>query len=59
VPTPPRRVRRTTRPRLVSVVRRGHALLLAALLNDLPLPTGRFRPEPWPMASDTPSTQAA
>ena len=58
-PTPPRRVRRTTRPRLVSVFRRGHALLLAALLNDQPLPTGRFRPEPWPLATDTLSLQAA
>jgi len=55
LPTPPRRVRRTTRPRLISVFRRGLALLLAALLNDQPLPTGRFRPEPWPTADDLPT----
>ena len=59
VPTPPRRVRRTTRPRLVSVFRRGLALLLAALLNDQPLPTGRFRPEPWPTADDLPTRATA
>jgi hypothetical protein len=58
-PAPPRRVRRATRPRLVSVFRRGHALLLAALLNDQPLPTGRLRPEPWPLAADSPSARAA
>ncbi len=59
VPTAPRRVRRTTRPRLVSVFRRGHAVLLAALVNGQPLPTGRLRPEPWPLAADSPATQAA
>ncbi len=37
----------------------GHALLLAALLNDQPLPAGRFRPEPWPLATESPATQAA
>ena len=46
----PRRPRRATTLRLVSVFRRGFALWLAALLNDRPLPTGRFRPEPWPIA---------
>ena len=44
---PPRR-RRSPRWRLVSVFRRGWTAILAALLNGLPLPTGRFRPEPWP-----------
>jgi hypothetical protein len=57
-PTPPRR-RRASRPRLVGVFRRGHARLLAALLNDQPRPTGRFRPESWPLATDAPSTEAA
>jgi len=52
LPAPPRRARRAARPRLVSVFRRGYALWLAALLNDRPLPTGRFHPEPWPAAGD-------
>jgi len=55
LPTPPRRPHSAARPRLVSVFRRGLALLLAALLNDQPLPTGRFRPEPWPRAADRPT----
>lgn len=40
----------------------GDAPLLAALLNDAPLPTGRLCPEPWPCAAiPTPldSTSAA
>ncbi|HEY2950218.1 MAG TPA: hypothetical protein VGJ53_17775, partial [Micromonosporaceae bacterium] len=52
LPMPPRRPRRAARPRLVSVFRRGFALWIAALLNDAPLPTGHFRPEPWPTAAD-------
>lgn len=47
VPTQPRR-RRATRLRLVSVLRRGWILILVALLNQAPLPLGRFIPEPWP-----------
>jgi Transposase DDE domain len=44
----PLRTRRATRLRLVSVFRRGWSLLLVALLNQAPLPMGRFVPEPWP-----------
>jgi hypothetical protein len=57
-----RRQRRATRLRVVSVFRRGLALIWAALLNRTPLPTGRFVPEPWPTvlgvghARPTPST---
>jgi hypothetical protein len=47
VPEPPRR-RRATRLRLVSVFRRGWNLILVALLDQAPLPLGRFVPEPWP-----------
>jgi Transposase DDE domain len=47
VPTPPR-LRRATRLRLVSVFRRGWNLILVALLDQAPLPLGRFVPEPWP-----------
>ena len=47
VPTPPR-TRRATRLRLVSVFRRGWNLILVALLDQAPLPLGRFVPEPWP-----------
>jgi hypothetical protein len=43
-----RRQRRATRLRLVSLFRRGWVALLVALLNDAPLPPGRFRPGPWP-----------
>jgi hypothetical protein len=42
------RLRRATRLRLVSVFRRGWNLLLVALLDQAPLPMGRFVPEPWP-----------
>ena len=44
----PRRTRRATRLRLVSVFRRGWHLILVALLDHAPLPLGRFVPEPWP-----------
>jgi hypothetical protein len=47
VPEQPRR-RRATRLRLVSVFRRGWHLILVALLDQAPLPMGRFVPEPWP-----------
>ena len=42
------RTREATRLRLVSVVRRGWNLILVALLDQAPLPQGRFVPEPWP-----------
>jgi hypothetical protein len=44
----PLRLRRATRLRLVSVFRRGWNLILVALLEQAPLPLGRFVPEPWP-----------
>jgi hypothetical protein len=47
LPTQPR-LRRATRLRLVSVFRRGWNLILVALLEQEPLPTGRFVPEPRP-----------
>jgi hypothetical protein len=45
---PPTQTRCATRLRLVSVFRRGWTLLLVALLDQAPLPMGRFVPEPWP-----------
>jgi hypothetical protein len=47
IPAQPRR-RRATRLRLVSVFRRGWNLILVAVLEQAPLPLGRFVPEPWP-----------
>jgi hypothetical protein len=47
IPMPPRR-RRATRLRLVSIFRRGWTIILVALLEQAPLPMGRFLPEPWP-----------
>jgi hypothetical protein len=47
IPKPPR-MRRATRLRRVSVFRRGWNLILVALLDQAPLPMGRFVPEPWP-----------
>ena len=44
----PARTRRATRLRLVSIFRRGWTLILVALLDQAPLPLGRFVPEPWP-----------
>ena len=44
----PTRTRHATRLRLVSVFRRGWTLILVALLDQAPLPLGRFAPEPWP-----------
>jgi hypothetical protein len=46
---PPRQMRRATRVRLVSVFRQGWIRILGALLNQAPLPIGRFIPEPWPV----------
>jgi hypothetical protein len=45
----PRRARRATRLRLVSLFRRGWVTLLGALLTGAALPPGQFQPEPWPM----------
>lgn len=45
---PPPRSHRATHLRLVSVFRRGWNLILAALLNQTPLPQGRLVPGPWP-----------
>jgi hypothetical protein len=47
LPMPPR-IRCATRLRLVSVFRRGWTIILVALLEQAPLPMGRFIPEPWP-----------
>ena len=47
MPTP-RRTRRTTQLRLISVFRRGWTLILVAWLDQAPLPLGRLVPEPWP-----------
>ena len=44
----PRRQRRATRLRLVSVFQRGWSTILGALLRHEPLPLGRLIPEPWP-----------
>jgi len=44
----PTRTRHATRLRLVSVFRRGWTLILVALLDQAPLPLGRFVSEPWP-----------
>src|SRR5262245_51131179 len=53
VPGQPR-TRRATRLRLVSVFRRGWTLILVALLDQAPLPLGRFVPEPWPAVAVPP-----
>ena len=42
------RTRRATRLRLMSVFRRGWNLILVAVLDQAPLPLGRFVPDPWP-----------
>jgi hypothetical protein len=44
----PARTRRATRLRRVRGLRRGWPLLLVALLDQAPLPLGRFVPESWP-----------
>jgi hypothetical protein len=54
----PARTRRATRLRLVSVCRRGWPLILVALLDQAPLPLGRFLPEPWPaVPEESPARQ--
>ncbi len=40
-------------PRLVSCFRRGFLVILAALLNRLPLPLGNFFPDPWVNSFDS------
>lgn len=45
------------RHRRVSLARRGHAILVLALLGAGPLPTGSLSPEPWPRPPPLPSTQ--
>ncbi len=47
------RQRKATRLPLGSVVRRGWALVLAALLNQQPLPKGRLVPERRPLSPPT------
>jgi hypothetical protein len=44
----PMPLRRATCLRLVSVFRRGWTIILVALLEQAPLPMGRFIPESWP-----------
>jgi hypothetical protein len=44
----PARTRRATRLRLVRIFRRGWNVILVALLDQVPLPLGRFIPAPWP-----------
>ena len=51
----PRRQRRATRLRLVSVFQRGWSTILVALLRQTPLPIGQLIPEPWP-APEAPVT---
>ncbi len=48
---PPARGRRA--PRAVSCFRRGQLLLVAALVNQQPVPCGHLLPEPWPKSLDT------
>jgi Transposase DDE domain len=54
-----RRQRRATRLREVGLFRRGWALILAALLEHQPLPTGAFRPEAWPSLPANPALPRA
>lgn len=49
-----RRVRRRSRPRLLSCFRRGLRVILTDLLTGRPLPLGRFYAEPWPTFSAAP-----
>jgi hypothetical protein len=53
---PPARPRRATQLRLVSVFRQGWLVILVALLNQRPLPTGHFVPEPWPRSGNEKTT---
>jgi hypothetical protein len=43
-----RRQRHATRPRVISLFRRGLTRIWAARLARQPLPTGRYVPDPWP-----------
>ena len=45
-----RRTTKHSQPRLLSCFRRGLLVILSALISGLPLPLGRFYPEPWPSA---------
>jgi hypothetical protein len=47
------RSRPQTRLRLCSLFRLGLAVVLAALIRNLPLPNGRFFPQQWPKATVT------
>ena len=49
-----RRTTKRSRPRLVSCFRRGIVTILTALIGGLPLPLGRFHPQPWPTATSPP-----
>jgi len=53
--SPASQPRPVTQLRLVSVFRQGWITILVALLNQRPLPRGRFVPEPWPQP-DQPNT---
>jgi len=37
--------------RLIGVFRQGWSLIIAAIFNHQPLPSGHGRPEPWPALS--------
>lgn len=56
---PPPRSHQAAHLRLVSIFRRGWNLILAALLNQTPLPPGRLVPEPWPTRSAPGRSEAA
>lgn len=45
-----RRATKRSQPRLLSCFRRGLLIIVSALISRLPLPLGRFCPEPWPAA---------
>ena len=47
-PVARRKASRRSRPRLLSCFRQGCIIIVTALLKGLPLPMGRFCPEPWP-----------
>ena len=53
--SPASQPRPVTQLRLVSVFRQGWITILVALLNQRPLPRGRFVPESWPQP-DQPNT---
>ena len=45
--------RKASRLRMVSVFQRGWVGILVSLIRHLPLPLGRFIPEPWLSVSET------